>query len=343
MLARRSTLQNKAGIPVDLPRLVPSFSSKGFPLVKISRGKCSDVDNALKLVGPHLKQSFLISAYDVFHKLIRDSFPYIENAELVFLDSGAYELSPEYDSTEPKQPPYGPSRFRQSDYQTVLAGLPSRAQIVISNFDWGTKRKPLVEQITTAQRLFNKYPQFLSNFIIKPGKDRLLNVDEVIRHIKQMRAFDVIGVTEKELGDNLIDRLRAIAKLRVGLDREHVSAPLHIWGGLDPIITPLYFFVGSDIFDGVSWLRYAYHGGVAIYRDSYSVLHPQIGVMRARDHAQSLALSHKLSFLEELTTRLRRFVDSNGQDFSMFAENREVLERTYKTMVTEIPELRRPS
>jgi len=290
MLARRSTIQNKANIPVDLPRLVPSFSSKGFPFFKKGRTRCSEVTNALALTGPHLKQSFLISAYDIHHELVQNSEPYITTAELVFLDSGGYELAKDYDSTEPKQPPYSSLTFRERDYRAVIKALPKSSQVIVSNFDWATRKKELSEQLKSANRLFATYPQFLSNFIIKPGTRHFLDIDLVISQIKHMHAFDVIGVTEKELGHNLIDRLKAIAKLRAALDREHVVAPLHIWGGLDPVITPLYFFAGAEIFDGVSWLRYAYHRGMAVYRDSYGVLHPQIGVMRPQDHAQSLAL-----------------------------------------------------
>lgn len=342
MLARRSKLVNKAGIPVELPRLVPSFSSKGFPIIAGRNGaRRSDVSNALALMGPHLKQSFLVSAYDIHHRLIHNGDAYVNNAELVFLDSGGYELSKEYDSTEPKQPPYSPFKFGLSNYISVLGNLPQGAQIVISNYDWGTRRQTLSKQIGAAKKLFNRFPQYLTNFIIKPGKGRLLDVDEIIGHIKHMRTFDVIGITEKELGDNLIDRLRGIAKLREALNREGLEAPLHIWGGLDPVITPLYFFVGAEIFDGVSWLRYAYHRGAAVYRDSYGILHPQIGVMRSRAHTQSLALSHNVLFLESLTTNLRRFVDAKCCDFSMFEDNKEVLERAYRTLTSEIPELRR--
>jgi hypothetical protein len=32
MLARKSTLEHPLGAVIDLPRLVPSFSSKGFPV-----------------------------------------------------------------------------------------------------------------------------------------------------------------------------------------------------------------------------------------------------------------------------------------------------------------------
>jgi hypothetical protein len=342
MLARRSKLVNKASIAVDLPRLVPSFSSKGFPVVSKGNGRYrSEVSNALALMGPYLKQSLLVSAYDICHDLLQGTESFIGNAELVFLDSGAYELSEEYDSTEPKQFPYAPLKFPLSAYKKVLSNLPRGAQIVISNYDWGTKRKPLSEQIDAGRRLFNKYSQFLSNFIVKPGTARLLDIDEVIRHLKHMRKFDVIGVTEKELGDNLIDRLRGIAKLRAAMNRENIEAPLHIWGGLDPVITPLYFFVGAEVFDGVSWLRYAYHRGAAVYRDSYGVLHPQLGVMQSRDHTQSLTLSHNVSFLDSLTTSLRRFVDANCQDFSMFEDNRDAFERAYKTLASEIPEMRR--
>ncbi|MDZ4779877.1 MAG: hypothetical protein SGJ19_06470, partial [Planctomycetia bacterium] len=52
------------------------------------------------------------------------------------------------------------------------------------------------------------------------------------------------------------------------------------------------------------------------------------------------SLSHNISFLQELTTALKRFVDSKGNDFSMFGENKDVLAQAYANMVCEIPELR---
>ena len=87
-----------------------------------------------------------------------------------------------------------------------------------------------------------------------------------------LRGFNIIGVTEKDLGANLLDRLMRVAILRKGLDDVGVNAPIHLWGGLDPILTPLFFFAGAEIFDGISWLRYAYNKGIAINRECYAVV-----------------------------------------------------------------------
>ncbi|MGO9118864.1 MAG: hypothetical protein ACLQPD_14800 [Desulfomonilaceae bacterium] len=148
----------------------------------------------------------------------------------------------------------------------------------------------------------------------------------------------MFGVTEKELGKNILDRCVNLAKLRVCMDRENVNIPIHIWGGLDPVMTPLYFFSGAEIFDGVSWLRYAYHNGLAIYRDSYGILN--LGVETSLDHARGLVLNSNIVFLQRLTTALREFADQGGKHFAMFDPHAEVFARSYRTLATKIPELK---
>ena len=138
-----------------------------------------------------------------------------------------------------------------------------------------------------------------------------VEVDEIVRHIKKFLAFDILGITEKELGKNLMDRLKSLAKLRLAMDREEIRIPIHVWGGLDPINTPLYFFAGAEIFDGISWLRYAYVDGVAVYRDSYSILMEEIET--PQDQARALAMSHNLTVLRGLSTSFRDFVLNREQ------------------------------
>jgi hypothetical protein len=280
-----------------------------------------------------------LSAYDLFHGLIPNGESFFNIPELLFIDSGAYELSSQYDLTEPNQPPRSPLAFRLTDYRQVLKALPPEAQVVVSNFDWGTRKKTVEEQIASAN-LFSPNSRFLANFIVKPGRSQFLDIDDVIRNLGRMRHFDVIGVTEKELGDSLIDRLRAIAKLRLEMDRKNMPAPIHIWGGLDPVITPLYFFAGAELFDGVSWLRYAYHEGVAVYRQSSAVLSVKNGLSLPDDHVRSLSLGHNLLYLRDLTIRLRTFVDSGGRDFSIFGVVGPVLNRSYNDMLSNIKQLR---
>ena len=102
-------------------------------------------------------------------------------------------------------------------------------------------------QILAAQELFNQFPNFIHNFLVKPtGEKKYLDVDELIRHAGKLRRFHIFGVTEKELGKDIMDRLVNLAKLRAAMDREKISNPIHIWGGLDPIFSPLYFFAGRN-------------------------------------------------------------------------------------------------
>ena len=146
---------------------------------------------------------------------------------------------------------------------------------------------------------------------------------------------------KKELGDKLWDRLKSIARLRRGLDDANIDSPIHVWGGLDPIITPLLFFAGASIFDGVSWLRYAYKDGVAICRESAIILNEGIGVTASRPFANHLTALQNLRFLEHLAVALQEWVDFEGESFEMFDHAiAGKLERAYKTMKTRIPELK---
>lgn len=357
MLARSNKIRHPLGGVIDLPRLIPAFSSKGFPFLKTSKTKSgtltkksapgrnsskrefSEASLALELVGDFIKDSILVSAYDIFHSHLRKPGRYFGNKEMIFIDSGGYELGPDFDPTEPIHLLTESKKFTLENYIEVLHGLSEDIPFAVANFDHGTRQKPLLEQITAAQKLFGKFPGFLSDFIIKPtGDQRYLDVDDVIRHIKKLRAFHILGIAEKDLGKDLIQKLKFVAKLRLAMDREDVSMPIHLWGGLDPIFTPLYFFAGAEIFDGISWLRYAYIEGVATYRDAYNVISG--GIETPTDHVRALTLSHNLEFLRSQSTHFREFVIHGANKFDMFESRAEALERAYRTMVTQVPEIK---
>lgn len=343
MLARVSKIRHPLGAVVDLPRLVPAFSSKGFPFIpeKNAGRNLSQVTLALETVGPFIKGSILLSAYDIFHRHLRKPSRFYEGKELIFIDSGGYELSPFFDSTEPTEKPRGPRLFTVGNYEKILRGLPKNLPFAIANFDWGANKKSLANQILKAQTLFRKHPNYISDFIVKPGlRRKFLNVDEVVRHTKKLQAFNILGVTEKELGKDLLERLKNLAKIRAAMDRDNIQIPIHVWGGLDPILTPLYFFVGAEIFDGVSWLRYAYFDGAAIYRDAYGILELNLGVETPTDHVNAYTLSANTSFLNRLTSMFIEFVNAGGKDFSMFGIRASSLQRAYRTLSTAIPELK---
>src|SRR6266849_2758884 len=245
MLARITKIEHPLGVLIDLPRLVPAFSSKGFPFLKGStaksnrkingkhRGKSkgnvgaanrrriSETTVALELVGPFIKDSILLSAYDLHHRHLRTPERFFREKELVFLDSGGYELSPGFDQTEPVHWGTPKKAVSNDNYLKVRGGIPISLPFVVSNYDWGARGKPLVKQILLAQRLFGRFPHLMKNFIVKPtGNHRYIDADDVVRHIKKFLAFDILGITEKELGRDLMERLKTVAKLRLAMDRE---------------------------------------------------------------------------------------------------------------------------
>lgn len=146
MLARCTKIRHPSGAVIDLPRLVPAFSSKGFGFFSsadddVEAGRAprkhalrkatlrrkrdlSETTRALELVAPHIKDSILVSAYDLHYCYFREPLRFFQNKELVFLDSGGYELSAEFDQTEPVQWGTRKKSFSASDYRSVLDTRP---------------------------------------------------------------------------------------------------------------------------------------------------------------------------------------------------------------------------
>ncbi len=348
MLASRRTLEDPlTGVPIPLPMLVPAFTSKGFHNEKKDGTGRSVIANALTGSTTLIKESLLVSAYDIHHGYIPKPGNYLHGKVLAFVDSGGYELAADWDSTEPKQGKNRPRSFHEKDYRRVLSSLPDNIPIMIANFDWGSRKNQLSTQIREAQRLFADFekPGFLTSFIMKPGRSKLLKLDNMLPQLEKLRAFKCIGVVEKELGENLLDRLVMVAKLRQALTEREITLPIHIWGGLDPIATPLYFFAGADIFDGVSWLRYAYHNGVAVCRESHCVLLNDVGLGAAGKQSQALTMAKNIIFLGRMQEQLCKFADRNGETFEMFndlsdgadTDLSDVFKRAFDTLSTKIP------
>lgn len=358
MLARRSTLTHPHAGDLDLPLLVPAFSSKGFEFDIACKGRTkrefSMLAYELADFGKYPCRSVLVSAYDLHFKhfqarefLQTPAESHLRKACLVFMDSGGYELSPDFDLTDLRSFGYKPKDgYWENEYEQVLKRLARSKRplpLVITNFDRSSIGQPLESQITAARTVFNRYPHFPGDFIIKPWSQESNVVDPAKlcdNDIKQLRGFHIIGVTEKDLGTNLITRVQRVATLRKKLDEAGISAPIHVWGGLDPISSPLFFFAGAEIFDGIGWLRYAYHEGVAVYRGNYTVM-KQPGVTASRQMNHAYASLDNRSAMEELESALQQWVDFEGESFDMFHEHiRDDLERAYKAMRSKIPELR---
>ncbi len=351
MLARRTVLTHPTAGPIELPLLVPSFSSKGFGLIQ-RRGKnaaeYSSVAYELAEFGQFPTRSVLISAYDLHYRHLeapdvkpRSPLSHLHQTGVVFLDSGGYELAGDYDSSEIRRSPYAPKDgYGPDEYVSVLRNILKRNKaipLIVTNADWSTRRLPLKDQISAARALFQEAPGCVSDFIIKPGKGRsVVEPDSISKaDYQNLTRFDIIGVTEKELGRNLKDRLKRIAGLRMHLDEAGIQAPIHIWGGLDPVLTPLFFFAGAEIFDGVSWLRYAFRHGVALNRECNAILDENLRVGASAALAQRMTSILNLQVMENIESSLRAWVDLDGETFDMFDRHvKEQFRHAFADMVT---------
>ena len=109
-----------------------------------------------------------------------------------------------------------------------------------------------------------------------------------------------------------MDRMVNVARLRAALDAEDVNIPVHVFGALDPLSVCLYFIAGAEIFDGLTWIRYAYHAGRCIYTHNHGAL--AYGLHLSDDLVKSRAIAENYYCLQELQQKLREFHSTRSFD-----------------------------
>lgn len=336
MLARTSRICHPSGLTLETPLLVPSFSSKGsaFKEVKASSGaesRISEVDDAMKeCKGLGLvTEPILISAYDLHYKY----FPSFEDVqrlpELIFIDSGGYETSSEYELSAVYNYPNDPEKWTAKKLCRILDAWPAHVPAVFVNFDSERRHKAVPTQIGIARRFFSRYPSHLHDILLKPEKKGdPLNIQPVLRDPTILAGFDIIGFTEKELGKSLLERLVKIASMRTALDAHGIQSPLHVFGGLDPLSSSLYFIAGAEIFDGLTWLRYSYGSGIAMYTLNYGAI--TFGVDHPDESVKARSLNDNIRCLQQLERSMKGYAETG--DFSVFEDHADILEDAYDAL-----------
>lgn len=334
MLARSSKLIHKAsGVTVETPLLIPSFSSKG--IAKDKKGK-SNVGSLIKFASEFLTKTCLISAYDMFYKHMDpiEELPLLP--ELVFIDSGGYEVSWDNDYSSYIQAPPNEEKWEPELHQSVLDSWPDEIPAVIVNYDHPKLRIPLTEQIKNARELFSKFNTQIHLFLLKPETDTQTTLKESLKSalsdIEELSYFDIIGVTEKELGSSILERMTNIAKLRRAMDEAGLNSKIHIFGALDPLSVCYYFLSGAEIFDGLTWIRYAYEEGRCVYFHNHGALNYGLHM---RDQSIKLrAMTENIYSLETMEHRMREFLATN--DFSKFAPHEINIKEANDSLITKL-------
>jgi hypothetical protein len=327
VLARSSRLKHPSGSIVRTPLLVPSFSSKGFGH---GPGGGSGVGHIWTIAQEFLTDCMLLSAYDLLRQNIE--MPQSAVTELVIVDSGGYETSPTHDLSTVYLDPVEDVDWPEESVISVYDAWPAHVPAILVSHDHHKVRRSLVAQVEAATQLFARYPSQLHCFLIKPEThdQRYVQVDKVRAAAHSLGNFAIIGATEKELGSSVLKRMESIAAIRLALDDAEIAVPIHVFGSLDPLTTILYFISGAEIFDGLTWLRFGFHGNVAVYSQNFGTL--LVGIDRRDDHVKATMMRHNLSYLIDLRNRMLKFL--NGGDFGHFGDAGDQVEAAYQLLQT---------
>lgn len=320
MLARRMDLTLNEVKVGETPLIIPSFSSRASHDI--------DVCKTIEIMSEFMNCPVLISAYDIYRS--ENKFPPINFSELIFIDSGGYECA--LNSKISSKCYYKPESFEWTRelHSEVVKKYPKETPTVLISYDHPTIKEPIQKQVENANDLFNSMEDVLKEILIKPEEyNSDINLENLIENLELLSSFDIIGFTEKELGKSILERMINISRVRKEMEQKEIEIPIHILGSLDPITTPLYYFSGADIFDGLSWLRYLFNNGKTLYNCSFGSdvnlhdIHNDISYI-----PQKNAIGN-YNYLLDLTLNLEIY-QSTGE-FDHF-ENSEFLKDAYEKL-----------
>ena len=338
-----------SGRTVQTPLVVPSFSSKGFALSGDDPPR-TEVSPLLGTLIDQLSRSFLVSAYDLHHRLLDaadalgdpdwSSNP-LSKTELLFIDSGGYEVTQGADAGELVQDLSPAREWSAEIYRALLDSLPEAAENVAA-VALDRPGESYRAQVVSAQEFLAAWPRLAPVVLLKPPvRGGPHDFSQLVPDASRLGFFSVVGVTEHELGDTLLKRVIAIIELRDLLTRAGHRMPIHVFGALDPLYVPLYFAAGADIFDGLTWLRYAYWHGLAVHVEQGPLLNKQTDL---RDDVRRWTVAaSNLTQLGQLRANLMRFANEGG-DWTIYDDTivgragempSDVLSSTYRSAVAE--------
>lgn len=314
MFCRTSKLVHPAsGASLQTPLLVPSFSSKAFGFGRDGEPEILRVLNASQ---EFITRTCLISAYDVYYKYIPEPQDLVITVDLMFLDSGGYEVSEDRDLSAVEKPVHRPKEWNAEKLQAIVDRWPEGLPAVFVSYDHSNHRRPVIEQLRDARQSMLAQPRHLHSFLLKPQTKEEETLEPALQalgeQIRDLAGFQLLGVTEKEIGNSPLDRMVRIAKLRRSLDDAGLPIPIHVFGALDPLSVCLYFVAGAEVFDGLTWSRYAYSSGQCVYIHNKATL--AYGLDMNDDEGRVRTIKENMRYLDRLERSLRRFSETSDWD-----------------------------
>lgn len=318
-----------------IPLFIPSFSSKGNLLIPYKdETYVSDNYDLLQVLDIRVSNSYLVSAYDIFYGFMPqdpNDWPY---TDFLFIDSGGYEISDTYDLSERNKFNYHVFAWDIEKMKQVYRAVTScpkfsSATIVLSSYDLIGAFK---EQLDAALKLAKEFPDSLVNFIIKPAFPFEQLLEHIKENIEDLHQISILGLTEKELGNTVQTRLLNLISLKQLLDSLNWAGKIHIFGGLEPSLSTLYYFSGADIFDGLSWQKMRYQ--------TNSTLWDPFSFKIARDEFENklYMMVDNLSVLRDLSNSLSCTLDGRSSKITLLKELLRNPEATISEIIMELEE-----
>ena len=314
------------------PLIVPSYSSRAAE---------HDISDVIDVNRRFVSGPVLVSAYDVMHFGVKQKK--LGESSLTFLDSGGYEAGKYDDFSEVEDLRNQKPSWAIDEYRQVLSKWNFIKPTVLVSFDNPNRREKLPIQIARARENLVKHPDACHTILLKSepigralkkGERLYIHVDRISEFFDDIRDFSILGVTEKELGNSIFNRMKVIGKLRKKMNEHGVNIPIHVFGSLDPVTTPLFFLSGADIFDGLTWLRYAFYNKIAIYKQNVHAvdrtipLSMQDGQLTASVHVNNY---HYLGTMEE---EMKQFL--NNREWAAFGDHADFFRTAIERLEEEI-------
>ena len=330
MLCRTSKLIHpSSGVSLETPLLVPSFSSKAFGF---GYGGKPEVHRVLDLAQEFITRTSLVSAYDVHYDYIPKPQDLTLTVDLMFLDSGGYEVSDDRDLSAVERPVHRPEEWDAAKLRVIWDRWPDGLPAVLVSYDHPNYKRPVADQLLDAKQAALTRRGHLHSFLLKPQaqEERTLEpaLGAIETQIGELAAFQLLGLTEKELGSSALERMVRIAGLRQALDEASLDIPIHVFGALDPLSVCLYFVAGAEVFDGLTWSRYAYNSGQCIYVHNNAAVTYGVGV--DDDVARVRTIKDNLCYLDNLERALRRLAET--RDWGHLNDNRDLVRSATEQM-----------
>lgn len=323
MLAGRRHIMLGAKKIATTPLLVPSFSSKGFP----------EVEKILKTTEEFISDGILVSAYDVHYEKVPSAYDF---PEYIFLDSGGYEASKDVEFSDLGYTVHEPQEWTEDKHRSVVEAWSNTVPTILISYDNPNQRITLDKQVSNALELFSLTSGVCAELLVKPESEHepFVNIDNVVKNIHDFAKFNIIGFTEKELGRSILERMTNIGRVRTALSNANLHTPIHIFGSLDTITTPLYFLSGADIFDGLTWLRFAYKNGYTSYIQNFTAL--EFGISTHDDIAKASIWSRNYYYMRSLQLSMSSYL--NEGNYGCFKDHAEFFEQGLNHLTAKLAE-----